>query len=176
MYKNPKAIIKMENGKVMELELYPQKAPITVANFVSLVQDKFYDGLSFHRVVKNFVIQGGSANNTCACEGDFFIKGEFASNGVDTGLSHKRGALSMARSQKPDSAGTQFFIVHQDALQLDGNYAVFGQLIEGFDILDEICVVDTKGPENRPIIPQTIQSISIEMNDYISEEPKRIEC
>ncbi len=174
MFNNPRAIIQMENGRRMVLELFPEKAPITVANFVDLAEGHFYDGLTFHRVVKGFVIQGGSANNTCECETDFFIKGEFASNGVDTGLQHVRGALSMARDPNPDSAGTQFFIVHQCVPRLDGNYAVFGQLTEGFEVLDEICEVETEDPENRPLIPQTIRSIRIELKDYIPAASERI--
>lgn len=164
MCENPKAIIKMENNKEMIFELFPQKAPITVGNFISLAEQHFYDGLSFHRVVKGFVIQGGSENNTCECETSFFIKGEFASNGVDTKLLHIRGALSMARDPEPDTAGTQFFVVHQDAPRLNGNYAVFGQLLEGFEVIDEISELPTEGPENTPLSLPIIRSICIENN------------
>ena len=157
------AIIKMKNGTEMLFELYPEKAPITVENFERLVNEGFYNGLSFHRVVKDYVIQGGSEDNTCMCPTDFTITGEFAENGYDTGLTHKRGALSMARDDDYDSAGTQFFVVHKDAHKLDGRYAAFGQLLEGFDVLDAIASVETAPPEqeNRPLEPQVIESISI---------------
>ena len=156
----------MKNGGEMFFELYPEKAPITVDNFVRLVNEGFYNGLSFHRVVKDYVIQGGSEDNTCMCPTDFTIEGEFAENGHDTGLTHKRGALSMARDEDYNSAGTQFFVVHKDAHKLDGRYAAFGQLIEGFDVLDEIASVETAPPEqeNRPLKQQTIESIAIITN------------
>lgn len=167
--KNPVAVIKMERGGEMRVELYPDKAPLTVASFVALAGDGFYNGLSFHRVVRDFMIQGGSANNTCASPPcGFHVKGEFRSNGVDTGLTHKRGAISMARAALPDSAGTQFFIVHRDSHFLDGDYAVFGQMSDGFDVLDRIADVPV-GPEyesHPPLEPQTIESIKIEANGY----------
>ena len=132
-------------------------------NFVRLTKEGFYNGLSFHRVVKDYVIQGGSEDNTCMCPTDFTITGEFAENGHDTGLDHRRGALSMARDEDFNSAGTQFFVVHRDAHKLDGKYAAFGQLIEGFETLDAIATVDTAPPEqeNRPVEPQIIESIEI---------------
>ncbi len=159
-----KAVIKIKDSGEMIFELYPEKAPITVNNFVRLVNEGFYDGLSFHRVVKDYVIQGGSEDNTCMCPTDFTITGEFAENGYDKGLTHKRGALSMARDDDYNSAGTQFFVVHKDAHKLDGRYAAFGQLIDGFDILDKIASVDTAPPEqeNRPVVPQIIESIQID--------------
>jgi len=158
-----KALLKMENGGDMLFELFPEKAPITVENFVSLISKGFYDGLSFHRVVKDYVIQGGSADNTCMCPTDFSIIGEFTENGYDTGLEHVRGALSMARDDDFNSAGTQFFVVHQDAHKLDGRYAAFGMLIEGFDVLDAVASVKTAAPEleNRPLELQIIKSITI---------------
>jgi peptidyl-prolyl cis-trans isomerase B (cyclophilin B) len=147
----------------MVFELYPDKAPITVENFLTLVESKFYDGLSFHRVVKDYVIQGGSEDNTCMCPTDFTIVGEFAENGRDTGLEHVRGALSMARDDDFDSAGTQFFVVHKDAHKLDGRYAAFGMLVDGFDVLDSIAGVETAPPEeeNRPLETQVIESIRL---------------
>ena len=153
----------MRSGKKMVFELYPQNAPITVKNFSQLCQKKFYDGLSFHRVVQGYVIQGGSEDNTCMCPTDFTIEGEFAANGHDTGLSHSRGALSMARDDDFNSAGTQFFVVHQDAHKLNGKYAAFGMLVDGFDVLDQIASVPTDTPEqeNRPFEEQTIQSIRV---------------
>lgn len=162
-----KILITMETGGTMLFKLFPEKAAITVGNFVSLISKKFYDGLSFHRVVKDYVIQGGSADNTCMCPTDFTIIGEFAENGYDTGLKHIRGALSMARDDDFNSAGTQFFVVHQDAHKLDGRYAAFGMLIEGFDVLDSIAAVETAAPEqeNRPLEPQIIKSITIVEKD-----------
>jgi peptidyl-prolyl cis-trans isomerase B (cyclophilin B) len=161
--KNPIAEIIMENNGVLRFELFPALAPITVGNFCALAADRFYDGLSFHRVVKGYVIQGGSANNTCDCPTGSLIKGEFAANGVDTGLTHERGALSMARDDDFDSAGTQFFVVHQDAHKLDGKYAAFGKMLEGFETLDEIAALPTAGPEqeNRPLALPVIRTIRI---------------
>jgi peptidyl-prolyl cis-trans isomerase B (cyclophilin B) len=145
------------------LNCFPRRPPITVGNFLSLIDKKFYEGLTFHRVVKDYVIQGGSEDNTCMCPSNFTILGEFAENGYDTGLKHARGALSMARDDDFNSAGTQFFVVHQDAHKLDGRYAAFGMLTEGFDVLDSIAGVDTAPPEgeNRPLVEQTIRSVSV---------------
>ncbi|HAK45864.1 MAG TPA: peptidylprolyl isomerase [Spirochaeta sp.] len=156
-------IIKMKNGGELLFDLYPEKAPLTVKNFMELVNKGFYNGLTFHRVVRDYVIQGGSEDNTCMCPTDFTITGEFTENGFDTGLTHKRGALSMARDDDFNSAGTQFFVAHKDAHKLDGRYAAFGQLVEGFDVLDAIATVDTAPPEaeNRPLQPQIIESIRI---------------
>lgn len=176
--KNPIVTIEMENGNAMKIELYPDKAPISVANFVDLVQSGFYDGLSFHRVVKGFMIQGGSKSGSCAGEDlGFTIKGEFKNNGVDTGLSHKRGAISMARTMVADSASTQFFICHQDVSgHLDHQYAVFGMLVEGLDVLDEISVTPTKSQmeENRPLTPQIMKKLTVELGDYQPIPPERI--
>ncbi len=156
-------LLKMGNGGVMLFELFPEKAPITVDNFVSLIKEGFFNGLTFHRVVKDYVIQGGSKDNTCMCPTDFTITGEFAENGFDTGLDHARGALSMARDDDFNSAGTQFFVVHKDAHKLDGKYASFGRLLEGYDILDSIASVKTapKEEENRPLEAQVIESIRV---------------
>ena len=156
-------LIKMENGGKMLFELYPDKTPVTVNNFVALVEEEFYNGLTFHRVVKNYVIQGGSQDNTCMCPTNSTIIGEFADNGYSTGLDHARGALSMARDTDFNSAGTQFFVVHKDAHRLDGKYAVFGKLLEGYDVLDSIASVKTapKEAENKPIETQVIESIRV---------------
>jgi len=156
-------LFKMENGGEMLFELYQKKAPVTVNNFISLINRNFYDGLSFHRVVKDYIIQGGSQDNTCMCPTNFTITGEFAENGYDTGLDHARGTLSMARDDDFNSAGTQFFIVHKDAHKLDGKYAAFGKLLKGYDVLDAIASVKTASQEeeNRPIKAQLIESISI---------------
>ncbi|MBQ2278819.1 MAG: peptidylprolyl isomerase, partial [Clostridia bacterium] len=133
--------IEMDNGGIIKLELYPDIAPITVANFEKLVKEGFYDGLIFHRVIKNFMIQGGDPTGTGMGGAKETIKGEFASNGVTNTLSHTRGVISMARSQKKDSASSQFFICHADAKYLDGDYAAFGKVIEGMDVVDEIANV-----------------------------------
>lgn len=174
--KNPVVTIQMKGGGKMKLALYPDKAPISVANFVDLVQKKFYDGLMFHRVIEGFVIQGGARNGSSAGEDlGFAIKGEFAANGVDTGLRHGRGAISMARTMAPDSASTQFFICHQAAGNLDNQYAAFGDVIEGLDVLDAIATTPTKSAmeENRPLEPQVMESVTVELNGY-APEPVRI--
>jgi peptidyl-prolyl cis-trans isomerase B (cyclophilin B) len=160
---NPVAEIIMESGRRMSFELFIQQAPLTVKNFMDLASSGFYNGLTFHRVVRGYVIQGGSADNTCDCPTDFSIKGEFARNGFDTGLTHERGVISMARNDDFDSAGSQFFIVHQDAHKLNGLYAAFGKMLEGFETLDAIAEVPTAGPnrENRPLEPVAIKTILI---------------
>ena len=135
--------IQMENGKEIKIELYPDVAPATVENFVNLVKDGFYDGLIFHRVIPGFMIQGGCPLGTGMGGPGHTIKGEFAANGVKNDLKHTRGVLSMARSGNPNSAGSQFFIMHADAPHLDGQYAAFGKVIEGMDVVDEIAAVPT---------------------------------
>ncbi|MBR2471824.1 MAG: peptidylprolyl isomerase [Clostridia bacterium] len=153
--------ITMDNGGEIYLELYPEYAPETVANFVSLVKDGFYDGLTFHRIIKGFMIQGGDPEGTGFGGSDKTIKGEFASNGfTQNTLSHERGVISMARSQMPNSASSQFFIVHEDATFLDGDYAAFGVVTDGMDTVDEIANVAT-GPNDRPITPVVIEKIEI---------------
>ena len=133
---NPVVTFTMENGDVMKAELYPDVAPNTVNNFVSLVKKGFYDGLIFHRIIAGFMIQGGDPDGTGMGGPGYSIKGEFNYNGFDNSLKHSRGVLSMARAQHPDSAGSQFFIMHANAPHLDGQYAAFGKLIEGEDVLD----------------------------------------
>ena len=156
-------LLKMKNGGEMLFELYKEKAPVTVDIFISLINREFFNGLTFHRVVKDYVIQGGSQDNTCMCPTDFSITGEFAENGYDTGLTHERGALSMARDNDYNSAGTQFFVVHKDAHKLDEKYAAFGKLLEGYDVLDKIASVKTAPPEeeNRPLEAQSIEFMRI---------------
>lgn len=156
-----KAIIEMENGKEMIAELYPEIAPGTVRNFVILAKSGFYDGLIFHRVIKGFMIQGGDPTGTGTGGPGWTIKGEFSSNGVKNDLKHERGVLSMARSRMPDSAGSQFFIMHKNAPHLDGQYAAFGKLTDGYDTLDEIAGTATDYSD-RPITEQKIKSITIE--------------
>ncbi|WP_432353468.1 peptidylprolyl isomerase [Anaerotruncus rubiinfantis] len=133
--------IQMENGKEIKIELYPNVAPVTVENFKKLVQEGFYDGLIFHRVISGFMIQGGCPEGTGMGGPGYQIKGEFAQNGVKNDLKHTRGVISMARSARPDSAGSQFFIMHADAPHLDGQYAAFGKVVEGMDVVDEIAAV-----------------------------------
>lgn len=155
-----KAIIEMENGGVMTLELYPEKAPITVANFVKLAKEGFYNGLIFHRVIAGFMIQGGDPTGTGMGGPGYQIKGEFSSNGVKNDLKHSRGVISMARSAHPDSAGSQFFIMHQNAPHLDGAYAAFGKMTDGFDVLDRIANVSTNWSD-KPLKPQRMKSVTI---------------
>ena len=155
-----KAIIEMENGGTMTLELYPEVAPITVDNFVKLANKGFYNGLIFHRVIAGFMIQGGDPTGTGMGGPGYQIKGEFAQNGVRNTLKHTRGVISMARSMHPNSAGSQFFIMHQNAPHLDGSYAAFGKLTEGFDVLDRIAGVATDWSD-KPLQPQRMASVTI---------------
>ena len=156
-----RAIITMTTGKTMTIELDPTAAPITVDNFVKLAKDGFYDGLIFHRVIEGFMIQGGDPTGTGGGGPGHTIKGEFAANGVKNPLKHTRGVISMARSASPNSAGSQFFIMHEDAPHLDGQYAAFGKMTDGFDTLDEIATTDTDRSD-RPRTEQKIQTIVIE--------------
>lgn len=151
----------MENGDVMKAELYPEAAPITVENFVKLVKDGFYDGLIFHRVISGFMIQGGDPQGTGMGGAKDKIKGEFLANGVNNPIKHTRGVLSMARSQMPNSASSQFFIMHKDSPHLDGQYAAFGKVIEGIEAVDRIASVKTDFTD-RPLEPQVIKRIYIE--------------
>lgn len=152
--------IEMENGGIIKLELYPEAAPITVENFVNLVKDGFYDGLIFHRVIKDFMIQGGDPEGTGMGGSDTKIKGEFSQNGWNNPISHKRGVISMARSRAMDSASSQFFICHADATYLDGQYAAFGKVTEGMDVVDEIASVETD-KNDRPVEDVVIKSITL---------------
>ena len=153
--------ITMENGGVIKLELYPEIAPITVENFEKLVKDGFYDGLIFHCVIRGFMIQGGCPQGTGTGGPGWQIKGEFARNGVKNDLKHTRGVISMARSMSPNSAGSQFFIMHEDAPHLDGSYAAFGKVVEGMDVVDAIASVKTNF-QDRPKVEQKIKSITID--------------
>ena len=151
----------MENGDKMTLELYPEIAPITVENFVSLAKKGFYDGLIFHRVIEDFMIQGGDPDGTGCGGPGYSIKGEFAANGVKNDLKHTRGVISMARAMDPNSAGSQFFIMHQDAPHLDGQYAAFGKMTDGFDVLDKIATTDTDRSD-RPREEQRMKTVVVE--------------
>ena len=153
--------IEMENGGVIDIELYPDKAPQTVANFEKLVSEGFYDGLTFHRIIPGFMIQGGDPEGTGMGGSDERIKGEFASNGFpQNDLKHTRGVISMARSMNPDSASSQFFIMHQDAPHLDGSYAAFGKVVSGMETVDEIANVRTTF-QDRPAVPVVIKKVTL---------------
>ena len=158
---NPIITIKMKDGGIIKAELYPEIAPISCENFVKLAKQGFYNGLIFHRVIKGFMIQGGCPDGTGMGGPGYTIKGEFASNGVKNDLKHTRGVLSMARAMNPNSAGSQFFIMHQDAPHLDGVYAAFGKVIEGMDVVDGIA--DQRTDYNdRPMADQVIEIMTVE--------------
>ncbi|KGF06208.1 peptidylprolyl isomerase [Anaerococcus lactolyticus] len=159
--KNPIVTFMMENGDVIKAELYPDLAPNTVNNFISLIKKGFYDGLIFHRVIKNFMIQGGDPEGTGMGGPGYAIKGEFNQNGFKNDLKHERGVLSMARSFMPDSAGSQFFIMHKDSPHLDGEYAGFGKVIEGIDVVDKIAETKTDR-QDRPKEDVRIKKASVE--------------
>jgi peptidyl-prolyl cis-trans isomerase B (cyclophilin B) len=159
--KNPLATIEMENDGVIKIELDPENAPNTVNNFIALAKDGFYDGLTFHRVIPGFMVQGGCPQGSGTGGPGFSIKGEFSANGVKNKLSHKRGVLSMARSQANDSAGCQFFITVKTAAHLDGQYAAFGTVTEGMDIVDELVNVP-RDYQDKPIDVQQIKTISVD--------------
>lgn len=154
-------VIEMENGKKIKIELYPEIAPISCENFEKLVKSRFYDGLTFHRVISGFMIQGGCPEGNGTGGPGWHIKGEFSANGVKNDLKHTRGVLSMARAQHPDSAGSQFFIMHEDAPYLDGQYAAFGKVVEGMDVVDEIAETDTDF-RDKPITPQVMKKVTVE--------------
>ena len=154
-------VIEMENGGKIKLELDAEQAPITVANFTKLVGEGFYDGLIFHRVISGFMIQGGDPQGTGMGGAKEKIKGEFLMNGVMNNISHKRGVISMARAQHPDSASSQFFIVHEDSTFLDGQYAAFGRVVEGMEVVDEIAAVKTNGAD-RPLTEMKMKKVYIE--------------
>ena len=151
-------VIEMENGKEIKLELYPDKAPITVENFEKLVGEGFYDGLTFHRIISGFMIQGGCPQGTGTGGPGYHIKGEFSANGVPNDIKHERGVISMARAMDPDSAGSQFFIMHRDASHLDGQYAAFGKVVEGIETVDEIASSETDY-NDKPTAPVVIKRI-----------------
>jgi peptidyl-prolyl cis-trans isomerase B (cyclophilin B) len=150
--------ITMESGGTIVVELDPEAAPVTVANFLKLVNEGFYDGLTFHRIIPNFMIQGGDPTGTGAGGSEEYIKGEFSANGVDNPISHARGVISMARAQDPDSARSQFFITNTDRPDLDGGYAAFGTVVSGLDVIDEISAVPTDS-KDRPLEPVVIKTI-----------------
>ena len=170
---NPIITFQMENGKTFKAELYPEKAPNTVNNFISLVNKGFYNGLIFHRVIAGFMIQGGDPNGTGTGGPGYHIKGEFASNGFkQNDIAHVRGVLSMARAMAPDSAGSQFFVMHADADYLDGQYAAFGRVIEGMETVDEIAGIKTDW-HDRPYEDQVMKSVTAETFGVNYDEPTK---
>ena len=169
---NPIVTITMENGDTMRAELYPELAPNTVNNFISLVRKGFYDGVIFHRVIEGFMIQGGDPQGTGMGGPGYCIKGEFAHNGFENPLKHTPGVLSMARAMDPDSAGSQFFIMHKDAPYLDGEYAAFGQVFEGLEIVNKIATTATDGMD-RPKEEQKIASMTVDTQGVEYPEPEK---
>lgn len=169
---HPIATIEMENGAVMTAELYPETAPQSVYNFISLANSGFYDGLIFHRVIPGFMIQGGDPNGTGVGGPGYSIKGEFTGNGFKNDLKHDRGVLSMARTMAPNSAGSQFFIMHENSPHLDGQYAAFGKLIEGEETVDKICAVRTDY-NDRPRTPQVMKKVTVETFGVEYPEPEK---
>ena len=172
MAQNPIVTITMTNGDVMKAELYPEIAPNTVNNFISLVKKGFYDGLIFHRVISGFMIQGGCPDGTGMGGPGYNIRGEFSQNGFNNPLKHEAGVLSMARAMHPDSAGSQFFIMHKPAPHLDGSYAAFGKITEGMDVVNKIAETDTDYSD-RPLDEQKIQSITVETFGVDYPEPEK---
>ncbi len=170
---NPVVTIEMENGGVIKAELYPDVAPQSVRNFVNLIQKGFYDGLIFHRVISGFMIQGGDPQGSGMGGPGYSIKGEFAGNGVKNDLSHARGVLSMARAQDPNSAGSQFFIMHADGPFLDGQYAAFGKVVEGIEVVDRIAAVKTDFMD-KPKDPQRMKKVSVETFGEVYPEPEKM--
>ena len=170
---NPIVTIEMENGDIIKAELYPEVAPNTVNNFISLVKSKFYDGVIFHRVIRGFMIQGGDPQGIGIGGPGYPIKGEFAMNGVKNDLKHTRGVLSMARSMAPNSAGSQFFIMHEDAPHLDGQYAAFGKVIEGMDAVDKIAKCMT-GRNDKPIHRQAMKKVTVDT--FGVDYPEPVKC
>ena len=170
---NPTFTITMENGGVITGELYPEKAPQSVYNFISLANKGYYNGLIFHRVIPGFMIQGGCPEGTGMGGPGYCIKGEFFFNGIKNDLKHKRGVLSMARSMMPDSAGSQIFIMHKTSPHLDGQYAAFGKVTEGLDIVDKIACVETNYSD-KPLVEQKIASMTVDTFGVDYPEPEKI--
>ncbi|MBN2259610.1 MAG: peptidylprolyl isomerase [Clostridiales bacterium] len=170
---NPIVEIKMASGKTIKLELYPEVAPNTVKNFISLVNKNYYDGLIFHRVIKGFMIQGGCPDGTGMGGPGYSIKGEFLNNGFNNNLKHDKGVISMARASMPNSAGSQFFIMHQKSSHLDNQYAAFGKVIEGLDVVDEIAEVKT-GYSDKPMEDQKIEKMTVETFGEVYGEPEKM--
>lgn len=173
MDQNPIITIEMENGSVVKAELYPEIAPNTVNNFISLVKEGFYNGLVFHRVINGFMIQGGCPDGTGMGGPGYSIKGEFSDNGFENNLKHTEGVLSMARSMMPDSAGSQFFIMHKTSPHLDGAYAAFGKVIEGMDVVNRIAETATDYSD-RPLEKQMMKSVTVDTSGVDYPEPEKL--
>jgi peptidyl-prolyl cis-trans isomerase B (cyclophilin B) len=173
MAQNPIVTFTMANGDVIKAELYPEIAPVSVNNFISLIQKNFYDGLIFHRVIKGFMIQGGDPEGTGMGGPGYSIKGEFRQNGFENDLKHTEGVLSMARSMQPDSAGSQFFIMHKTSPHLDGAYAAFGKVIEGMDVVNRIAETATDY-NDRPLEDQRIKTVTVETFGVEYPEPEKL--
>lgn len=173
MAQNPIVTITMENGDIIKAELYPEIAPISVNNFISLIKNGFYNGLIFHRVINGFMIQGGCPDGNGMGGPGYCIKGEFARNGVVNELRHTPGVLSMARAMNPNSAGSQFFIMHKAAPHLDGSYAAFGKVIEGMDVVNKIAEVDTDY-NDRPMEEQVMKSVTVDTFGVEYPEPEKM--
>ncbi len=173
MSKNPVVTITMENGDVIKAELYPEIAPNTVNNFISLINQKFYDGLTFHRVIYNFMLQGGCPQGTGTGGPGYHIKGEFSHNGFQNDLKHTEGVLSMARTSIPDSAGSQFFIMHKAAPHLDGEYAAFGKVIQGMEVVNSIAECDTDFSD-KPLDPQVMKTVTVETFGVEYPQPEKV--
>ena len=173
MAQNPIVTITMENGDVMKAELYPEIAPVSVNNFISLINKNYYDGLIFHRVIRGFMIQGGCPDGTGMGGPGYTIPGEFNQNGFKNELKHTEGVLSMARAMHPDSAGSQFFIMHKTSPHLDGAYAAFGKVIEGMDIVNKIAEIPTNFSD-RPLDEQKIKSMTVDTFGVDYPEPEKI--
>ena len=172
MAQNPIVTITMENGDVIKAELYPEIAPNTVNNFISLIKKNFYDGLIFHRVIKGFMLQGGDPEGSGMGGPGYGIKGEFSSNGFKNDLKHTEGVLSMARSMMPNSAGSQFFIMHKTSPHLDGDYAAFGKVTEGLEIVNKIAETETDW-NDRPTTPQVMKTVTVETFGVDYPEPEK---
>ena len=170
---NPIVTIEMENGGTIKAELYPEVAPNTVNNFISLIKKGYYDGVIFHRVISGFMLQGGDPKGTGVGGPGYSIRGEFTSNGFRNDLKHTRGVLSMARTMAPNSAGSQFFIMHADAPHLDGQYASFGKVTEGLDVVDAIASVRTDY-NDKPRIPQVMKKVTVETFGIEYPEPEKV--
>ena len=173
MAQNPIVTFTMENGDVIKAELYPETAPNTVNNFISLINRNFYDGLIFHRVIRGFMIQGGDPEGSGMGGPGYSIKGEFSQNGVENDLKHEEGVLSMARSMNPDSAGSQFFVMHKHSPHLDGSYAAFGKVIEGMEAVNRIAETRTDYSD-RPLEDQIIKSVTVDCFGVEYPEPEKI--
>ena len=170
---NPIVTIEMENGDMIRVELYPEIAPNTVNNFISLVKKGFYDGVIFHRVIPGFMIQGGDPQGKGIGGPGYSIRGEFSGNGFPNTLKHDRGVLSMARTMAPNSAGSQFFIMHEEAPHLDGQYAAFGRVIEGIEAVDRIAAVRTDY-NDKPRIPQVMKKVTVDTFGVEYPEPEKV--